>query len=234
MISIIIPTYNDTNRLEQALKSIAKQTVQDIEVIIVDDCSDEWSEKQKLVAQFSLPITLYRLESHSGANGARNYGFEKSSGDYVIFWDDDVVGKADMLEKMLRALEEHSDASYAYARHYYGFKKFPLQKFDAEDLKKKNFAHTTSLIRREHFPGFDPALKRLQDWDLWLTLLEQGHTGVFVPEYLFKIQTGGTMSSWLPKYAYMKSFRYLLPRQISKQVEEYERAVQVIQKKHSL
>lgn len=227
MISVIIPTYNDTKKLERALESVMNQTYTDVEVIVVDDHSD-------VPVEHDLDIPVFRLPKNSGPQVARNYGFEQSKGEYVIFWDADVIGKQNMLEKMHRALEEHKDASYAYARHYFGLKKFPLHTFDAKSLKEKNFAHTTSLIRREHFPGFDVTIKRLQDWDLWLTMLEQGHTGILIKDYLFKVQTGGTMSSWLPKYAYMKPFKYLLPKMLKEKTKAYEEAVKIIKRKHNL
>lgn len=234
MISVIIPTYNDTKKLKQALESVMNQTYKDVEVIVVDDDSDNVVSEKLDVSGYPLVVSIFRLEQNSGPQVARNYGFKQSKGEYVIFWDADVVAQPTMLEKMLNVLEIHPEASYTYARHHFGFKKFPLQVFNAEDLKKKNFAHTTSLIRREHFPGFDESVKRLQDWDLWLTMLEQEHTGVLIPEYLFTVQTGGTMSNWLPKYAYMKPFVYLLPKKFKEQTQKYKSAVEIIQKKHNL
>ena len=89
--------------------------------------------------------------------------------------------------------------------------------------------HSASFIRREHFSsvGWDESIKKLQDWDLWLTMLEQGHTGIWIGQILFKAQTGGTMSSWLPSFAY-KLFPFL------PSVKKYKKAVKIIKKKHGL
>jgi len=46
------------------------------------------------------------------------------------------------------------------------------------------YIHTTSLIKKDYFPGFDENIKRFQDWDLWLTMLQSGHTGYFINQIL--------------------------------------------------
>ena len=132
-----------------------------------------------------------------------------------------------MLERMLDALEHDHGASYAYSAHYFGYKIFKLWPFDRERLKAMPYIHTTSLIRKEHFPGFDESVKRLQDWDLWLTMLESGHAGTWISDPLFRIETGGTMSSWIPKSFY-KLFPFLPT------VKKYKQAVEAIRNKHKL
>jgi len=88
------------------------------------------------------------------------------------------------------------------------------------------YIHTTSLIRKKHFPGFDKKLKRFQDWDLWLTMLDRGYKGKFIPEILFQVKPGGTMSKWLPKGVYKLPFL--------KQVQKYKEAEKIIKAKHKL
>ena len=187
----------------ECLESIKNQTFQGFEIIIVNDGSTDITseELEKLTLQFSNSPILHTIhQPNQGAPVARNRGFDESRGAYVLFCDADIIMKPDMLEKMAKALDENSEVSYVYSSFKFGWKKFQLWKFDAEKLKQMPYIHTTSLIRREHFPGWDPTLKRLQDWDLWLTMLEQGHTGKWIPEVLFTVKTGGTMSSWLPSF----------------------------------
>ena len=61
-----------------------------------------------------------------------------------------------------------------------------------------------SLIRRKDFPqsGWDESIKKLQDWDLWLQMLSEGKTGLWIPQVLFTIIPGGHISTWLPAFAY--------------------------------
>ncbi len=95
------------------------------------------------------------------------------------------------------------------------------------------YIHTTALIRREHFPGFDEKIKKFQDWDLWLTMLEQGHEGIWLPEVLFKVYTQKDgLSSWLPKFFYRIPWKKLGIR--IKAIEKYEKAREIIKKKHQL
>ncbi|MFA6422553.1 MAG: hypothetical protein WCV92_04085, partial [Candidatus Buchananbacteria bacterium] len=125
-------------------------------------------------------------------------------------------------------LNENPESSYAYSSFIWGWKKFKLWAFDPERLRQMPYIHTSALIRREHFPRFDLSLKKFQDWDLWLTMLEQGHEGVWVDEVLFRVMASGTMSSWLP------SFVYKLPFLKTKSKDKYEKAMEIIKEKHKL
>ncbi len=232
LISVIVPVYNQSRELlQKVLSSIEEQTYDNLEVVVVDDGSSENFQFEIFNFQKDLDKVCFRQENR-GAPAARNKGFELSRGEYVIFWDADIVGKSDMVEKMYTALREDENASYSYCNFSLGQKKMPAQSFDSEKLKRNNFIHTTSLIRRDDFPGFDESLKRFQDWDLWLTMSEQGKKGAWIGEYLFTIVESGGMSSWLPRFAYKVPFRWLPG--IAGKVREYEKGRDVVLKKHNL
>lgn len=222
MVSIIIPAFNASRTIGQCLDSIAKQTYRDVEVIVVDDGSSS-----PLSRGSEEGVRVIRNEKNMGAPASRNIGFRASRGEYVMFCDADIVLAPTALERLLAALQKRPDASYAYSSFRFGWKKFTSFPFDAARLRAMSYIHTTSLMRREHFPFFDETIKRFQDWDLYLTMLEQGHTGVWVSEYLFSvISTRGTMSRWLP------SFVYRIPWLSS--VQRYHAAASVIRQKHHL
>jgi hypothetical protein len=134
-----------------------------------------------------------------------------------------------MIEKMHDALIQHPSSSYVYSKFKFGWKTMHGGYFDAKKLKENNFIDTTSLLRRSDFCGFDESLKRFQDWDLWLTLLEKNKSGIFIPEVLYTKTTrfGRGISSWLP------SFAYHLPWKI-KAVKDFESAREVVARKHGL
>ncbi len=228
MISIIIPIYNQANKLSQCLDSILKQTYNNYEIIIVNDGSTD--NINKVLNKYK-PIFTYKLsyfeQENKGANVARNRGAKIAKGEYLLFCDADIIMKPEMLKTMLDALKNNPNASYAYSSFKFGRKIFKLWPFDAGKLKQMPYIHTTSLIRKEHFFSFDGKIKRLQDWDLWLTMLEQGHTGIWIDQTLFKVQTGGTMSNWLPSFAY-KIFPFL------PSVKKYKKAIKIIKTKHNL
>ncbi|HLD60946.1 MAG TPA: glycosyltransferase family A protein [Patescibacteria group bacterium] len=257
LISIVIPVYNHAHTLERCLRSIEGQTYRPIEVIIVDDGSTDSLSEVLNKLQFNFSPTVIRQEN-MGAAAARNRGFKEATGEYIIFWDADTLARPEMLEKLLRALEGDKTAAYAYCRFKFGWKKMKSQEFNGEDLKSYNYIDTTSLVRRnvlsslleggagevlgnalQYIPTplfrgdasgpFDESLKRFQDWDLWLTLLEQGKSGVFVSEVLYtKIVHGRKgMSSWLPRFWYRLPWR-------GRATKEYERAKEIVLRKHRL
>lgn len=232
LISVVIPTYQHATSLPTCLEAVLAQSYPNIEVIVVDDGSTD--NTHEVLSQYKDRVTVIRQEN-SGSNPARNRGSAEAKGEYVIFCDADVVMKPRMLETMFESLQEHPEVSYAYCGFWFGWKHFAGLPFSAERLRKTNFIHTTSLIRRIDFPGFDNAIRRLQDWDVWLTMLEQGKIGVLVPQTLFKVGIHGASrigTSWLPKVIYLIPWQKLGWR--PKQITKYEQAKRVIVKKHHL
>ena len=234
LISVIIPVYNHSRELRKSFNSLLKQTYRPLEVVIVDDGSTdnlaEVLEQIKILATESKEFSLkFIRQANRGAAAARNTGLVQASGEYLIFWDADTVAEPAMLEKLLLNLQQHPGAAYAYCDYRFGWKKMKSRDFDAELLKINNYIDTTALIRR--LPGlkFDESLKRFQDWDLWLTLLEQNKTGSYLPELLYKKIVGwrSGISSWRPAFFY----RWLpfLPG-----VRSYRQAQNLVRQKHHL
>lgn len=222
-ISLIIPVYNAEKTLEKCLASIFDQTFKNFEIIAVNDGSTDNS--QKILQGYRDKITIVK-QKNLGAPAARNTGANLGIGKFIIFCDADAVLDPTLLEKMLKVLKKNPKASYVYSSFKFGQKTFTLWPFSRKKLRQQPYIHTTSLIRKNHFPGFDKNLKRFQDWDLWLTMLDRGYYGKFIPEVLFKIKSGGTMSQWLPKTAYQLPF---LDR-----VKKYKQAEKIIKLKHKL
>jgi len=223
-ISIVIPAYNADNTIGQCLNSILRQSFRDYEIIVVNDGSTD--KTLKILEQFEDRIEIIS-QKNQGAAAARNQGAARANSEFIIFCDADIVMKPMMLEKMFSALKNNSNAAYCYSSFQFGFKTFKLWPFDTVKLKQMPYIHTTSLIRRQSFPGFDESLKRFQDWDLWLTMLEKNQFGCFIPEVLFTVKSGGTMSAWLPKIFYRLPWK-------SAKVKKYQAAEEVIRTKHKL
>lgn len=230
MISIIIPVYNQAEHLANCLASIKKQTYDNYEIIVVNDGSKD--NVIKIIESFK-PVSGFKLtyleQENRGAGAARNRGVKSVKGEYIIFCDADTIMEPDMLELMLKTLKDNPAISFCYSSFIWGRKKFKLWPFNAEKLKIMPYINTTSLICLKDFPGFDENLKKFQDWDLWLTMLEHDHTGIWLDKVLFKVEVGGaqTMSQWLPSLAYK-----LLPW--LPQVKKYSQAMAIIKKKHNL
>lgn len=233
LISVIIPTYNHASGLPGLLQSIADQTYRDIEVIVVDDGSeDNPCAVVEVIKQNGFPFQITCVsQENKGAPAARNFGATLAKGEYLIFADADLVFDKSALEKLYSALCDNPTASYAYSSFKFGWKLFEGQSFNEENLKKGNYIHTSALIRRKDFIPFDEELKRFQDWDLWLTMLEQGRKGVFVNEVLFqaRVMRAG-ISKWKPRFWYKIWPSFWQP----KNYKAYLNAKEIILKKHGL
>jgi len=228
--------------LARCLASVAAQTLKPSEIIIVDDGSVDGTRDSigRMQDAYLIPITFI-FQNHAGASAARNRGFAASQGDYVMFLDADVVLKKNVIERLYEALSQKSKVKsqkfgigYSYSSFKWGWKKFSSFPFDAERLKRMPYIHTTSLIRREALPEkpFDESLKRLQDWDLYLTLFERGYEGVYVPEVLFTVETKGSISRWLPSVMYQISFERFGIRIES--LKKYRVAEKQVREKHHM
>lgn len=234
LISIIVPVFNRQQELMLSLASIAKQSYRPLEVIVVDDGS-EIQVTEKFIKKFLGEVRFILIrQRNGGAPSARNNGFAHSEGEYVIFWDSDTIGNEDMIEKMYITLLENRDASFAYANHIHAGKiKFHSRPFDILELKKNNYINTMSLLRRKDFVSWDESLRRFQDWDLWLTLGEQGKIGVWIDEFLYtSVQTRGGISYWLPSFAYKSPWKYL-PFFYTR-VKKFEESKKIVQRKHHI
>lgn len=232
LISVVIPAYNHAEMIGACLESVFAQTYRPIEVIVIDDGSTD--NTQEVLKKYEGKITSIKQENQ-GSNPARNRGFKEAKGEFVIFCDADVIMEKDMLEKMGKYLTQFPDASYAYSGFTFGWKTFWGTPFSADKLKRMNFVHTTSLVRRADFPGFDDSIKRLQDWDVWLSMLEHGKTGVLVPGVLFHVEVSGSSrigSTWLPKLAYRIPWSFSPWKPAS--IKKYEAAREIIAEKHYL
>lgn len=232
-ISIIIPTYQHADTIGLCLDSVLAQTLPPKEIIVVNDGSTDQTQEVLQPYLDAGLITVQKKENQGNPNPTRNMGFHLSSGSRVLFLDADIVMRKDMLENLSRALDEHPNVGYAYSAFRFGWKRFRSFSFDADRLKRMNYIHTSALIRREVFPGFDETIKRFQDWDLWLTMLEKGIEGVLVPEVLFQaLQARGRMgiSSWRPSFFYKVPWFGHRPDSVKK----YEEARKIIYDKHHL
>lgn len=99
MISIIIPTYNSSGFMPELLSSIFRQAIDDMEVIIVDDCSTDNTVELTL----KHPVRVIKMDKNGGPARARNRGVREAKGDIIFFLDSDVV----VLDGTVQAVKDH-------------------------------------------------------------------------------------------------------------------------------
>ncbi|MBI5405370.1 MAG: glycosyltransferase [Candidatus Kerfeldbacteria bacterium] len=186
LVSVVIPTWNNAESLAHTLHHLMLQTYRHLEIIVVDDGSTD--QTSSVVKNF--PHVKYLLRPHAGAPAARNSGRAVAHGQFILFCDADVMPHPRMIERMATALLVKPGASYAYCNFRFGWRTFDLFDFDPARLRRSNFISMMSLIRTADCPPFDESLTRLQDWDLWLTMLERNQVGTWVPSRLFSAAAG--------------------------------------------
>lgn len=88
MISVVIPTYNRAKLIARSIESVLNQTYKDIEIIVVDDGSEDNTEEVVLNIKDDR-IRFFRMKCNQGACAARNKGISMATGEYVAFQDRD-------------------------------------------------------------------------------------------------------------------------------------------------
>ena len=104
-ISIIMPAYNCETTIEKAIESILSQTLKEIELIVIDDCStDTTLDLVKKYAEKDTRIRYYVQEKNAGPGNAKNRGIRLAQGEYLGFCDADDWIEADMYENMYSSI----------------------------------------------------------------------------------------------------------------------------------
>ena len=112
MIEIIIPAYNAHKTIKKTLLSILMQVnINEINVYIIDDCSDNGYEEEYEIFKDKMNVKLYRLEKNRGPGYARQYGIKMSNSKYILFIDsDDCLQNCFSIQKLLeKAIETNCD-----------------------------------------------------------------------------------------------------------------------------
>jgi glycosyltransferase involved in cell wall biosynthesis len=180
-VSVIIPSYNSACYLTDAVDSVLAQTVQDIEVLVIDDGSTD--DTEAVMRRYGPPVRYLR-QPNSGVAVARNHGIEASRSRYVAFLDADDTWMPRKLERQLTALEQHPQYRACYSAFLkvtsdlkpLGVSRSQGQRSVLEDLLFRGNvigSICTVLCDRSIFAatgGFDPALSQCADWDMWVRI----------------------------------------------------------------
>lgn len=154
-VSVIIPVYNVEKYLKQCLDSVVNQTLEDIEIILVDDGSTDKSlDISKEYAQKDNRIKIIQ-QQNKGAAAARNAGLSTAQGDYLYFMDSDDFVNIDALEKSYLQISKTDSDICIFKYNIYDDTK--------EIIKEPDFSWDTSIIEaKETFSYIDIPDKILQ------------------------------------------------------------------------
>lgn len=113
LVSVIIPTYNRIHTLPTSIDSVLKQTYENLELIIMDDASEDGTEEYVQGIGDSR-IRYRKSDINMGPSAARNLGAELAAGDYLAFQDSDDEWMPDKLEKQMELMLSDEELSLVY------------------------------------------------------------------------------------------------------------------------
>ncbi|RFU67441.1 glycosyltransferase family 2 protein [Bacillus sp. V59.32b] len=205
LVSIITPSYNASEFIERTITSVRKQTFQDWEMIIVDDCStDDTRDKLRVYAEEDKRIRVIHLKNNGGAAIARNTALQNAEGRYIAFLDSDDCWKRDKLEKQIQFMQNNS-----YAFTFTGYELIdndgnPVHKqveaprrISYEDMLKNTIVGclTVMIDRQQTGPVQMPNIRTRQDFATWLSVLKKGFIAYGLNENLAEYRVGNSSIS---------------------------------------
>lgn len=186
-LSIILPTYNGSRFIEQAIKSVLKQSYEDFELLTIDDGSTD--NVAEVISQFSErdPRIIYlRNEKNLGIQKSLNKGLREAKGEYIARIDDDdewidkdkLKAQIDFLDNSPEHVLVGTGAVWVNEEGqelYRGFK--PETDYDIRKkiLIRNCFIHSAVMLRKDvaiRVGGYDESsdVRNFEDYDLWLKL----------------------------------------------------------------
>jgi glycosyltransferase involved in cell wall biosynthesis len=180
-VSVIIPTFNSGAVVTQAIESVFAQTLPALEVIVVDDGSND--DTRRRLAMYEGRVR-YLFQENKGVAAARNLGLREAKGELIAFLDADDVWHPRKLELQTAAM---SDLAMIGTRLFDWPGEFPdpkqgsIQRVAWDELAVRNYFVTSSVILRRDILArvgtFDTNLHGPEDYDLWLRIAEVAPVG---------------------------------------------------------
>jgi glycosyltransferase involved in cell wall biosynthesis len=198
LVSVIVPLYNAAPFIGEALDSIMASTYRPIEIIVVDDGS---TDKSLSIAQQYAdkhPEIVVLSQPNAGASAARNKAIRSSHGTYILPVDADNKIHPLYIEEAVQVLEHQPEVRVVSCRaEFFGVRtgEWSFPPFSKALLARKNMIDTCAMYRRADWnktPGYIETCAAREDWDLWLSLFEQGGNFVRLPDIrlYYRVRTG--------------------------------------------
>ena len=207
-VSVIMPVYNSEKYISQAIASVIKQTYQNWELIIVDDCStDRTCEIIEEISNSDSRVRLFRMKENAGAGRARTHATHISCGRFIAYLDADDIWATDKLEKQVSFMLKHkcgfSCTSYeVIADDGRKLNKFiyMLPRVNYVGFLTNNLLQTVGIMVDTDIVDKKclvmPDIRRRQDAATWLQILKAGHDCYGINEILAQYRrTENSLSS---------------------------------------
>ena len=200
LVSVIMPVYNASLYLQEAIDSILNQSYKNIELIIINDGSNDGGKCEKIVHSYGARIQYYK-KKNGGVASALNVGIEKAKGVFVARMDADDIAEPLRIEKQVDFLTEHQDimlvGTQGVAIDKNGVKlRYSHMPLDNDDIKatllfKNCIWHPTVMFRRLIFDdGLRYEQVAAEDYDLW-TRIAADYQLANLPDRLLRYREHG-------------------------------------------
>lgn len=187
-VSVVIPTYNTTRYIAEALDSVRRQTFRDFETIVVNDGSPDTADLEKVLEPYRGEI-IYVSKPNGGPSSARNAGVAASQASLIAFLDSDDTWESTFLQVLVDMFAENPGIDVVYSNAVlFGDTDLPGQTlmdmcpFQEEItfesiLSSRAWVFVSCIVRKEvlvQVGGFDQDLRYGEDLDLWLRIAHGG------------------------------------------------------------
>lgn len=180
LVSVIMPLYNASAFMAEGVESVLGQSFGGLELVLIDDCSsdDSLAQAQALAAQ-DARIVVVPLQQNVGGGSARNAGIAVARGRYIAFLDADDLWETDKLSTQLGRMEA-GNIAFSYTDYLVlggdgrlRRKSRTPEKMSYRDLLKNTAIGCSTVVYDRQLLGdrYFPAIRKRQDFGLWLSIL---------------------------------------------------------------
>lgn len=207
-VSIVLPTYNGARYIRAALDSTLAQTYPNLEVIVVDGGSKDGT--LEILASYQDPrLSLVHQPANTGRlPGALNLGFQRASGDYLTWMQDDDLYEPAAIETLVNYLHNHPHVDMVYSDYWWideHGEKLRLEVVPPpSELRVRNCIGHFFMYRRSvqnSIGMYDPAYFMAEDYEYWLRVsLKHTMQPVAYPRYRYRAHPGSLTFQDYGKY----------------------------------
>lgn len=215
-VSVVIPCYNYGQYLPESVDSVLASDYENIEIIVVDDGSND-AETLSVLESFSRPKTRIIRQSNQGVVAARNNGIKEAAGEYILPLDADDTITPDFIRKAVEILDAHSDIGIVYSDFQLigeenNIAYAPV--WNNIELLYNNICINTSLFRKkdwEKVGGYKAEMNAgYEDWEFWVSLSEIGVKGRRIPEALVCYRMHGESRNTIANKNFFENFKKIM------------------------
>ncbi len=191
-VSVVIPVYNTAEYVEESIKAARAQTYTNIEIIVIDDGSNE--RTKTVLHQLNKDIDVLISQENAGQSVARNKGIASAKGTYILIQDSDDYFKPSFIEKSVQILDNDATVKMVscYLNRFDGERQGPIVKMEGGALQNflfRNACVGNALFRKDDLVaigGYDETMRQgYEDWELAIRLLKDGGRAHTLKEPLF-------------------------------------------------